>query len=327
MTPARILILIAFALMGCDEAWHLEDESALDPSVGGGSPAGEQPSALWSCDQVSQCAGACGTNMDCVNTCKARGCSGAQVAFDAITSCVMAKCLSSCMSGFGPECDRCTRVACKAETAACDAQSCPPTSSSTPPDQNQPGAAPPSPEPPPAGSTGCVSCAGIQSCASGCGTDMGCINTKCKPQDCGEAQAAFDAVTSCIMAKCLSACMGGYTPDCAKCADSSCKAAMEACQANTCPATATCGSGMPSPQAPQASCKELVQCKQAAGIFDGNCTQRGCPSAQQLFTALGSCAKSACSFECLLGWGAASCMSCLGWKCRDQWQSCDSNQC
>jgi hypothetical protein len=334
MTLTRIL-LAACCILGssCSEPWHAQDDTTPINTTTPGDDCTASPSA-WTCQGITKCAAGCGTNLDCVNTCKAKGCSGAQAAFTAVMTCTMKSCLSDCMSGFGAACDKCTAQACKAETDACNSNTCPGGSSggkcdSPSPSRQDGGSAPAQADggaaPEASTSKTCATCNDINTCASKCGTDMNCVNA-CKATACTEAQTAFDAITSCVMGKCLMSCLGGFDDTCNKCASGSCKTEIDACTANTCPASCN-GGGSPAPT-PSASstCTQIVSCKQGSFFLD-DCASKGCASAQQSFQALDKCVQANCGLSCFLSYGSPFCPGCITQSCAAAWQACQANHC
>lgn len=103
-------------------------------------PATEPPVAAadrpWNCTEVSLCTDRCGAQCpggarkvpclyDCRKRCRRQGCAGAKARFDAVTSCVIGRCLIPCGKGPTPACRACTLKHCGEKVGRCNLQQCP----------------------------------------------------------------------------------------------------------------------------------------------------------------------------------------------------------
>jgi hypothetical protein len=80
----------------------------------------------------------------------------------------------------------------------------------------------------------------IDTCSSRCpgglrriGCLIGCRDG-CRAKGCTSAQRPFDALTGCIQASCLGACIGGPSPGCKRCVVAKCSAENAACHRHRC---------------------------------------------------------------------------------------------
>ena len=81
----------------------------------------------WDCVDILTCSANCGSDMVCVQNCRAGGCPSAQQAFDDTYTCMVSSCLSDCLADpQSAACLGCMNTSCSTELTACTTHSCPP---------------------------------------------------------------------------------------------------------------------------------------------------------------------------------------------------------
>ncbi|MCB9740064.1 MAG: hypothetical protein H6747_12435 [Deltaproteobacteria bacterium] len=73
----------------------------------------------YTCAQVLQCAGQCGSSKDCAQNCKAQASAAGLSALTALLACNDKYCTSICNGGSAQQCDQCGQVYCGKEWSAC----------------------------------------------------------------------------------------------------------------------------------------------------------------------------------------------------------------
>ncbi len=86
---------------------------------------GEDASGPWTCEQIGNCANECGTDINCVNDCKSKGCDSAQQAFSDLMTCVIQNCADCMTDPQSQACNDCRTSKCGTETQACYDNTCP----------------------------------------------------------------------------------------------------------------------------------------------------------------------------------------------------------
>jgi hypothetical protein len=112
------------------------DQGTNDQAASDVGEATDLPASNLNCAQITTCSQNCvagcpndATKLQCFikcsNDCKARGCDGAKAPYDAVYTCIGAKCTMECAAGGTPECKTCTETKCADAWATCTAQTCP----------------------------------------------------------------------------------------------------------------------------------------------------------------------------------------------------------
>ncbi len=234
-----VLLGCAIAVAACSDPEFAEADggaSVTAPTAPGTKP-GCSPGAgsAWSCKSIAECAKGCGTSMDCIDTCAAKGCASAQEIFGKNRQCVMASCLLSCTSGMNAGCLACAKQKCSTY-AACQDHTCPPVDCSAKADD--PAAASADGGAPAPAATPPTSCWQVVECAGLCIPFLPGCPEGCRAKACPAAQAAYDRLIGCAQKSCVSwsnvLCWAAHFSSCAGCRADRCAQENDACVKTSC---------------------------------------------------------------------------------------------